>query len=98
MKWLVVEKLHDEELHNLYPSPDIIRVIESSSIRWAEHLAHAEKRNPYRILEGKPIVKRPLEGHKHRWEDNIKMELGETGMMVWTEFIWLRVGTSGGIL
>jgi hypothetical protein len=54
-------KLHNEELHNLYSSPNIIRVIKSRRMRWAEHEARmGEKRNAYRILVGKPEVKRPI--------------------------------------
>jgi hypothetical protein len=48
-------KLHNEELHNLYPSPNIIRMIKSRKIRWVVHVAQmGEKRNAYRILMGKP--------------------------------------------
>jgi hypothetical protein len=69
-------KLHNEGLHNLYPSPKIITMIKSSRIRWEGYVARmAEKRNAYRILGGKSKDKgqgRPRRG----WEDNIKMELG----------------------
>jgi hypothetical protein len=48
-------KLHNEELHNLYCSPNIIRMIKSRRMRWARHIARkGEKRNVYRILVGKP--------------------------------------------
>jgi hypothetical protein len=54
-------KLHNEELHNLYSSPSIIRMIKSRKIRWAGHTARmGEKRNAYTILVGKPEGKRPL--------------------------------------
>jgi hypothetical protein len=47
-------KLHNEELHNLYSSPNIIRTIKSRRMRWARHVARmGEKRNAYRILVGK---------------------------------------------
>jgi hypothetical protein len=53
-------KLHDEKLHNLYSSPSIIRIIKSGRMRWAGHVARmGEKRNVYRLLVGKPEVKRP---------------------------------------
>jgi hypothetical protein len=69
-------KLHNEELHNLYSSPSIIRVIKSRRMRWAEHVARmGEKRNAYRILMGKPEGKRPLGRPRCRWVDNIKMDL-----------------------
>jgi hypothetical protein len=59
-----------------------------------------EKRNAYRILVGKPEGKRPLGRPRHRWVDNIKMDLREIGWdgMVWTGSIWFRIGTSGGLL
>jgi hypothetical protein len=54
-------KLHNEELHNLYSSPSIIRIITSRRMRWAEHVARmGEKRNVYRLLVGKPEGKSPL--------------------------------------
>jgi hypothetical protein len=54
-------KLHSEELHNLYSSPNIIRQIKSRRMRWAGHVARiGEDRNMYRVLMGKPEGKRPL--------------------------------------
>jgi hypothetical protein len=54
-------KLHNEELHNLYTPPNIIRVIKSRRMRWAAHVARMEeKRNAYRILVGNPEGTRPL--------------------------------------
>jgi hypothetical protein len=52
----------------------------------------------YKILVGKPEGNRPLRRPRHRWEDNIKMDLREIGFGVQTEFIWLRIGTSGRLL
>jgi hypothetical protein len=73
-------KLHNEELHNLYSSPNIIRIIKSRRMRWAGHVARmGEKRNAHRILVGKPERKRPLGRPKHRWVDNIK--IGWDGVM-----------------
>jgi hypothetical protein len=54
-------KLHSEELHNLYSSPDIIRQIQSKPMSWAGHVARVgEERNVYKVLVGKPEGKRPL--------------------------------------
>jgi hypothetical protein len=71
-------KWHNEELHNLYCPPSIIRIIKSRRMRWAGHVARMrEKRNAYRILVGNPEGKRPLGRHRRRCEDNIKMDLRE---------------------
>jgi hypothetical protein len=79
--------LYNEELHNLYSSPSIIRIIKSRRMRWEGHVAQmGEKRNVYRLLVGKPEGKRPLGRPSHRWMDNIKMDLSEIGLNVvnWT--------------
>jgi hypothetical protein len=69
-------KLHNEELHDLYSSSSIIRIIKSWRLRWAGHLARmGEKRNAYRLLVGKPEGKRPLGRPRCRWVDNIRMYL-----------------------
>jgi hypothetical protein len=69
------KKLHNEELQNLYSSPNIIRMINSRRMRWAGHVARMGKRNAYRILVGKLEGKRPLGRPRRRWVDNIKMDL-----------------------
>jgi hypothetical protein len=67
-------KLHNEELHNLYSLPSIIRIIKSRRMRWAGHVARmGEKRNVYRLLVGKPEGKRPLGGLRRKWIDNINL-------------------------
>jgi hypothetical protein len=54
-------KLHNKELHDLYSSPSVIRIIKWRRMRWAGHVARmGEKRNAYRLLVGKPEGKRPL--------------------------------------
>jgi hypothetical protein len=69
-------KLHNEELHDLYSSPSIIRMIKSRRMRWAGHVARmGEKRNAYRLLVGKPEGKRPLGRPRLRWVDNVMMDL-----------------------
>jgi hypothetical protein len=73
-------KLHNEEAHNLYSLPSIIRIIKSRRMRWAGHVACiGENKNAYRILVGKPEGKRPLGRPRHRWEDNIQMDLRVMG-------------------
>jgi hypothetical protein len=48
-------KLHNDELHSLYSSPNIVRVIKSRSMRWAGHVARmGERRDVYRVLVGRP--------------------------------------------
>jgi hypothetical protein len=74
-------KLHNEELHNLYSSPNIIIIIKSRRMRWAGHVARmGEKRNVYRLMVGKPEGKRSLGRLRRRWIDNIKMALLEKGV------------------
>ena len=73
-------KLHNEELRDLYFLPNIVRVVKSRRMRWAEHVARmGEGRGVNRVLVGKPEGKRPLGRPRHRWEDNIKMNLWEVG-------------------
>jgi hypothetical protein len=71
-------KLHNEELHGLYSSPGIIRVMKARKMRWAGHVAcMGEVRGAYNILVGRPEGRRPLRRPRCRWEDNIKMDLGK---------------------
>jgi hypothetical protein len=87
-------KLHNEEFHILYSSPNTIRQIISGRMRWAVHVARmGEGRKLYKVLVGKPEGNRPLGRPRCRWEDVIRMDLGEAG---WGS--WLRIGTGGGLL
>ena len=52
-------KLHNEELHYLYSSPNIIRVIKSRRIEWAGHVARMVSINAYTVFMGKPEGKKP---------------------------------------
>jgi hypothetical protein len=81
-------KLHTEELHDLYPSPNIIRVIKSRRMAWAGHIARVGGRKGlYRSLVWKPEGKRPLGRPSCRWEDNTNIDLqeGRCGGMDWIE-------------
>jgi hypothetical protein len=76
-----LRKLHNDELHSLYFSPNIVRVIKSRRIRWAGHVARiGEGRGVYRFMVGRPEGKRPLGRPRGSWENNIKMDLREIGI------------------
>ena len=78
-------RLHNEELNDMYFSPNVTWVIKSRRMRWAGQVAHlAERRAVYRILVGKPEGKRQLERPRPRWVDNMKMDLREVGCGAWT--------------
>jgi hypothetical protein len=73
-------KLHNEELNDLYSSPNIVLVIKSRRMRWAGHVARmGEERGVYRVLVGKSEGRRPLGRPSRRWVDNIRMDLQEVG-------------------
>ena len=81
-------KLLNDELNDLYSSPNIFRVIKSRIMRWAGHVARMrERRDIYRVLVGKSEGKRPLGRSRRRWDNNIKMDLQEVGCGVvdWIE-------------
>jgi hypothetical protein len=78
-------KLHNVELHNLYSSPSIIRIIKSRRMRQACS-TNGEKRNAYRILVGKPEGKRPLGRPRRGKMDNININLRERG---WGGVDWI---------
>jgi hypothetical protein len=82
-------KLHNDELHSLYSSQNIVRVIKSRRMRWAGHVARmGEGRGVYRVLVGRSEGKRSLERPRRRWEDNIKMDLRE----IWINGAnWIRL-------
>jgi len=72
------KRLHNEELNDLYSSPNIVRVIKSKRMRWAGHAARMdEEREVYRVLVGKSEGKRPLGRPRLRWVGNIRMDLQE---------------------
>jgi hypothetical protein len=81
--------LHNDELHNLYSSPIIVRVIKSRRMRWTEHVARmGEGRGVYRVWVGRPEGKRPLGRPRLRREDNIKMDHRE----IWMDGVnWIQL-------
>jgi hypothetical protein len=83
------KKLHNEDMHGLYSSPSIFRVIKARRMRWAGHVARmGEVRGAYNILVGKPEGRRLRGRPRRRWEDNILMDLGEIGF---GDVDWIRL-------
>ena len=81
-------KLHNEELNDLYSSPNNVRVIKWGRMRWAGQVARmGERKGVYRVLVGKPEGKKPLGRPRSRWEENIKIDLQKVGCgdMDWIE-------------
>ena len=71
-------RFHNEELHSLYRSPNMVRVIKPRRLRWAGHVARMDEgRSTFKILTGKHTGKRPMRRPRRRWEDNIRMDLEE---------------------
>ena len=91
-------KLHNEELNDLYSSPNTFRVIKLRRMRFAGHVARmGERRGVYRILVGKPDGKRPL-GRPKRGRIILRWTFRKWDVGVWTGSSWLRIGTGGGPL
>jgi hypothetical protein len=78
------KKLRNEELNDLYSTPNTILVMKLRRMRWAGHVAR--------------MGQRQLGIPRRRWEDNIKKDLQEVRLEAWTRLIWLRLGTVGGCL
>ena len=75
-----LRRLHNEELNDLYSSPNIVRVIKSRRMRWAGYVARmSEERGVYRVLVGKPEGNRLLVRPRRRWVDNIRTDIQELG-------------------
>ena len=65
----------------MYHSPNIVRVIKSRRLTWVGHVTRMEEgRSAFKILTSKPTGKRPLGRPRHRWEDNIRMDIEEIGI------------------
>jgi len=92
-------RLHNEELNDLYSSPNILRVLKSRKMRWAGHVARiGEERGVYMVLVEKPEEKIPLGRPRRRWVDNIRKDLQEVDVGIWTGLGWPRIETGGGRL
>ena len=96
-KW---RKLHNEELHDLYPSPNIVRVTKSQRMRWAGHVARVVVWGGviYRVVVGKPEGKRHLEDTGVDGRIILRWIFRKRDVEVWTGSSWLRIGTGGGHL
>ena len=76
-------RLHNEQPHSLYRSTNIVKVIKSSRLRWAGHVAKIEEgRSAFKILTDTPTGKIPIGRPKRGWEDTIRMDLKEIGINV----------------
>jgi hypothetical protein len=88
-----MRKLYGAELHNLYCSPDVIKMVESRRMRWAGHVARVgEEIKLYKVLVGKADRKRPLGRPRRMGSEWI---LGRLAWGAWIGFDWLRIGTGG---
>ena len=67
--------IHNEELNSLYRPPNIVRVIKSRIIRWADHIVRMEGRTAFKILTGTPTGNIPLGRPRRRWEENIRIDI-----------------------
>jgi hypothetical protein len=92
-------RLHNEELNDLYSSPNIVQVIKWRRMRWAGHVVRmGEERGVYRVLVGKLEGKRPLGRPKRRWVENIRWISRRWDVGIWTGLGWPRIETGGGRL
>jgi len=92
-------KLHNEELNDLYCSPNIVRVIKSRRMRWAGHVAHmGERRGSCRVSVGKPEGNRPLGRSSADGRIILRWVFRKWDVGVWTGSSWLKIGIGGGHL
>jgi len=92
-------RLHNEELDDLYYSPNIIRATQSRRIWWAVHVARMGAGGcAYRVFDGENLGKELIWIPRFRWEDNIKMHVKGVGWKDIDWIIWLRKGSGGGML
>ena len=92
-KW---RRLHNEELHSLCCSRNVIRVIKSRRLIWTEHVTRIEEgRSAFKILTGKPTRRRLLGRPRLEWEDNIRVDLNGIGVGIIGEPLSMQHSTSG---
>ena len=86
------KRLYNEELHSLYCSPSIVRVIKSRRLRWAGHVARMkEERSAFKTVTRTTLGKRPLGRHRRRWGDNTTMNLKKLGSIRGVGLIRLKI-------
>jgi hypothetical protein len=91
--------LYNEELHNLYSIPDITMEIKSRRMKLGRDVAcMGNERKVYRVLVEKNEGKRPLGGHRLRWECQIRIDLRKIVWGIYRGCSWFRIGTNGGLL
>ena len=94
----VWRRVYNDEVYDLYSWTNIIQVIKSKRMRWVGHVAYmGERTGAYRVLVGRTERGRPLGKPRRIRRGNNKMDFQE-GWMAWAGFIWLRIGTGGGLL
>jgi len=94
-----VWRLHNEELNDLYPSPNIVWVITARRMRWAGHVAHmGDRRGVYRVLVGKHEGKDRLGDPGLDGRIKLRWIIRNCDVGVWTGSSWLMIGTGGGHL
>ena len=94
-----IGRLHNEELNDLYSSPNIVQVIKWRRMRWPGHVARmGEVRGVYRVLVGKPEGKRPLGRPRRRWWIILGWISRRLEVGMWTGLGWPRIETGGGRL
>jgi hypothetical protein len=91
-------RLQNKKLYDMYSSPNIIRGSKPRRMRWTGHVARMGKRSACRLLVGRPKGRRSLGRPRHRWEDDIKINLLEGDGKAWIGLIWLRIEKSGELL
>ena len=85
--------LHNEELHDVHRSPNIVRMIKSRILRWPRNVHRIEEgRSIFKVLAGKPTGNRPVGRPRHRWENNIRITLKKIGVDTrnWAQYMDYR--------